>query len=391
MMKRKIGIMGGAFDPIHDTHLQLGRSALELEGLDEVWFMPCYYSYLKTAQHPLSEKRHRENMVRLAIAGEEKFRYSDWEVRQKGETTTAKTLEELRQAYPEVEWYFILGADSFLSLPNWQRPEAVCRNATLLVAERKGQVDPRELKELMQSLESFYNATIRLLPDVDSSSSSTAIREAYWAGTLREEDLPDGVFRYIKDHHLYIPLKFLSNEKILDRCDVTREERRWFRMLEEELSPTRLRHSLGVMHMAMSLADTYRTVPLEKARKAGLLHDCGKPYSDALGHAPYGAMLARERYGVDDPEVLNAIRWHTVGHPGMTELEKIIYVADYFEPFRPASINRNAVCQMAYNDLDRAVGMIARANVRYLTGQGIELDDNTRQVAAYYLGDAPEE
>ena len=105
----------------------------------------------------------------------------------------------------------------------------------------------------------------------------------------------------------------------------------------------------------MALAMRYGQ-DLDQAELAGLLHDCAKYFNDeeiikkcrkhgievseaelrapAVLHAKYGAWLAKNRYGVSDPEILSAIRWHTTGKPDMTTLEKIIFIADYIEPNR---------------------------------------------------------
>ncbi len=125
--------------------------------------------------------------------------------------------------------------------------------------------------------------------------------------------------------------------------------------LTKVLSPKRLAHSKGVSETAASLAARYGA-DIGKARLAGLLHDCarGMPSNILLQvagasgivvndveqrepmllHAPVGAVIARRDYGVDDPEVLAAIRWHTTGGPAMTLLDEIIFLADYIEPTR---------------------------------------------------------
>ena len=125
--------------------------------------------------------------------------------------------------------------------------------------------------------------------------------------------------------------------------------------LEMKLDPMRYEHSLSVSYTCMSLAMRYG-YDMEKAELAGLLHDCGKRYSDdiilkkckkhgiaftpeeeeapAVLHANYGAWLAEHKYGLQDEEILSAILYHTTGRPAMTTLEKIVYIADYIEPRR---------------------------------------------------------
>ena len=87
---------------------------------------------------------------------------------------------------------------------------------------------------------------------------------------------------------------------------------------------------------------------------------------------------------VADEGVLSAIRWHTTGRPGMTELEKIIYVADYIEPFRGQMVNLDKARQIAYTDLDQAVSFMAENTVRYLQSRNEDIDPVTLEVIDYY-------
>ena len=145
--------------------------------------------------------------------------------------------------------------------------------------------------------------------------------------------------------------------------------------LKEALKPKRYQHSLGVAKTAKKLAEKYGADP-EKAYTAGLLHDCAKlpifndqmklaeryemKFDDitmkcpAVIHAPLGARHAREAYGIDDREILDAIEFHTVGRANMTLLDKIIYVADMIEPTRDFR-GVEKLRRLADKDIDRAL------------------------------------
>lgn len=161
-------------------------------------------------------------------------------------------------------------------------------------------------------------------------------------------------------------------------------------MLNKELDSKRYLHSVNVMEVSQSLAKKYGA-DIEKARLAGILHDCAKNYlgDDArdyvrkigyeadeiellhtkLLHGIIGEHLARTIYGVTDDEVLGAIRWHTTGKAGMSLLEKIIYVADYIEPLRYFE-GIEKMRKAAYEDLDRCIVLCSESTIKYLLNRG---------------------
>lgn len=175
--------------------------------------------------------------------------------------------------------------------------------------------------------------------------------------------------------------------------------------LETKLDPMRYEHSLSVSYTCMNLAMRYG-YDMEKAELAGLLHDCGKRYSDeiilkkckkhgiaftaeeeavpAVLHANYGAWLAEHKYGITDPEVLSAILYHTTGKPRMGMLEKIVYIADYIEPRRNKAANLAEMRRLAYQDLDETMYQILKGTLEYLEKKGGKVDPVTEKAFAYY-------
>jgi predicted HD superfamily hydrolase involved in NAD metabolism len=168
-------------------------------------------------------------------------------------------------------------------------------------------------------------------------------------------------------------------------------------ILTKELRPARFRHSRDVSRTAVRLAECW-DVDVERARLAGILHDCtrnlkgeeliacarnnGMKLSDieilqpALIHAPLGAILAERRFGVTDPEILQAIRRHTTGAAHMSQLDKIIYLADSIEPGR----NYPGVQQsreLAEKDLDAAVLITFDHSIRFVLDGGGLLHPDT--------------
>ncbi|MCR5161177.1 MAG: bis(5'-nucleosyl)-tetraphosphatase (symmetrical) YqeK [Lachnospiraceae bacterium] len=175
--------------------------------------------------------------------------------------------------------------------------------------------------------------------------------------------------------------------------------------LRKELDEDRYRHTMGVMYTSAALAMRYG-VDLNQAQTAGLLHDCAKcipndkkirlcekyglPMTNIekqapfLLHAKLGAYLADKIYGVDDPEILGAIEWHTTGRPGMTLLEKIVYLADYIEPNRWKAQNLPEIRDMAFRDIDMAVYMTLRDTLAYLQSGSGEVDTMTQEAFTFY-------
>jgi len=167
--------------------------------------------------------------------------------------------------------------------------------------------------------------------------------------------------------------------------------------LKKALSQHRYMHTVGVSAAAMSLAERYGADP-QKAKIAGLLHDCAKdiPHDEAilycksngvllkdicfsepsLIHAPLGAHIAKVEYGIDDEEIIHAIYYHTTGCGKMSLLDKIIYLADAIEPLRTQA-GVEELRKTAYKDLDEAVLKSIDATVRHIINKGGIIDCDT--------------
>ncbi len=175
--------------------------------------------------------------------------------------------------------------------------------------------------------------------------------------------------------------------------------------LESELAYGRFVHTLDVAATASNLAMCYGA-DLDKAETAGLLHDCAKCMnlgkmlkacdkagvtiseyernSVSLLHSKAGAVLAESRYGVSDEDILNAIRYHTTGRPGMSLLEKLVFVADYIEPGRDSAPNLPLVRKLAYESIDDCVLQILKDTLQYLATTGSPVDPMTQKTYEYY-------
>ncbi len=173
----------------------------------------------------------------------------------------------------------------------------------------------------------------------------------------------------------------------------------------KKLDSRRYQHTLGVMYTCAALAMAHGA-DLYKAQLAGLLHDCAKcvpnkkkvrlckkhkisvtPFEEEnpfLLHAKLGAHYARKKYGVEDGEILSAIRCHTTGRPAMTVLEKIVFIADYIEPMRDTAPRLDEIRRLAFQDLDRCTYEILRDTLEYLQQSPRKIDLTTERAYAYY-------
>ena len=161
--------------------------------------------------------------------------------------------------------------------------------------------------------------------------------------------------------------------------------------LMKELDEDRYRHTQGVMYTSAALAMRYGA-DLKKALLAGLLHDCAKCIP---GHTK---IKMCEKYNLEiseierknpsllhaDEEILMAIRSHTTGRPGMSLLEKIVYIADYMEPGRKELPNMMDVRHLAFEDIDKCLYRILRDSLVYLKAQDMPIDQTTEETYQYY-------
>lgn len=202
-MKRRVGIMGGTFDPIHNGHLVLGGEAYRQFLLDEVVFMPTGIPPHKANQR-IADAVDRKHMVELAVAGTSYFSCSDMELVRHRTTYTAETLTLLKKENPETDYYYIVGADSLDQMDGWYCPEVIFEKAVILAAMRETQT-VREFSNAKKMLEEKYKASIYLLKCPMMPISSSQIRVSIKENISVEKYLPQSVWEYIKKKKLYLP------------------------------------------------------------------------------------------------------------------------------------------------------------------------------------------
>jgi nicotinate-nucleotide adenylyltransferase len=196
-MNKRVGVLGGTFDPIHNAHLALAHAALSALSLDEVLFIPAGQPWQRS--NSVSAAVHREAMTQLAIAGTPRFTLDSRELQRSGPSFTLDTMRELATQWPTHEWALIIGADQYANLHTWRDWRALLGLCTLAVANRPN-ARPGAQGQPAAEVQSFSHRVVPL-PMLDISS--TDIRRQVKAGADISALVPPQVARYIESHRLY--------------------------------------------------------------------------------------------------------------------------------------------------------------------------------------------
>lgn len=346
--KRPVIIYGGSFDPPHRGHLALAAAALRQLRPSVLYFVPGFHTPFKDL--PPVPFSGRAALLRAALAGaglgaRKEIKISSFEADLKRVVYTYETVEHFRKLHPGAPLFFLMGSDCLAGFSGWRRPGFILKNARLLAGLRPGHA-------IRKNSGAPFMALAGRFPRADS----TGIRAELFLGG-RPAQLHRAVRGRIEEKDLY-----LARER---------------KLLKELLGPGRYAHSLHTAELALRLAPA-AGVPQQKAALAALLHDCARDLppeaqrrlflksapraalprrtleeAPVLAHAWAGAALAAEKFGVKDPEVLEAIALHATGAPGMGPLARLVYVSDLANQgrsFREAGLVR----KLAFMDFSEA-------------------------------------
>ena len=356
-MKTKIGIFGGTFDPIHKGHLKALDNFIKRVSPEKTLVIPAGIPPHKSeSATPIED---RINMLRAAVRGFDNVEICLYEAEKQEKCYSVDTLRYLHETYPDCDFVMFVGSDMLMSFDRWYKAEEIAKMTSLAVFSRNGD-DIEALKGKIEELKEKICLNAEVFTDEPTEISSTEIREAVQKGTALDLILPE-TEAYIKSKGLYGAEKTFDKDSVLE-------------VLKTRLTPKRFAHVLGVAETAENYAKLYGTDPA-KAEIAGLLHDCTKDYSykiqlkiledygvqtrledrkEPIIHSIPAPISAKYDFGIDDEEILNALRYHTTGRAEMTLLDKIIYVADFTEPTRNYS-DVNFYREKAENNLDEAL------------------------------------
>ncbi len=381
-----IGIFGGSFDPVHEGHLALSRTMAAALSLDRVRLVPTAQPPHKL-RHSRTSDEDRLAMCRLAVADDPLFEVSDYEIRKGGASFTIDTVEAFTAAEPEARFYLLMGADMFLTLTTWKRFAELAAKVTFCTVPRDD-VPVGRLRDYAATLEQ-YGATCRVIEAPLRRISSTQIRRRVQDGQPLDGLVPPSVASYIADKALY------------REAGAVDPYAQYKLILQSRLRPDRYTHSLCVAEEAKRLALRWGGDP-EKAYTAGLLHDIMKHTnqeqqlqickdfdilldtvtrsSPKLWHAISGAVYVEKLLGVDDPDIVTAIRYHTTGREAMSLMERVLFLADFTSADRDYD-DVDVMRRLVDEDPDEAMRYALSYTVRELAAGGAPIHPDT--IAAY--------
>ncbi|MGN0203173.1 MAG: nicotinate-nucleotide adenylyltransferase [Coprococcus sp.] len=200
--RKRIGIMGGTFNPVHMVHLILAENAYRTWQLDEIMMLPNGDPPHKT-DIKITPAADRLAMLKLAVKDIPYFRISEMEIKRQGYSYSSVTLEELKKSHPDTDYYFIMGADSVFQIETWHDPATVMADCIILAATRD-HTPAEKLNAQIDYLKAKYKADIRLLDIPDLELSSSEIRKRISRHQPVRFMIPDAVLEYIEEHQLYL-------------------------------------------------------------------------------------------------------------------------------------------------------------------------------------------
>ena len=327
--------------------------------LDKVIFVPTYVSPFKI-WNKQTDGNHRMEMLKLAINCHPGFEISTIEVEKNSPSYTYETLKQLKIKYrKEADLFFIIGTDAFMHIEEWNHSKGLLNEFSFLIGLRKG-YDECKLETILDDLKTRYplKAEYIRIPELEIAASD--LRDRIAAGKSVKFLMPDTVIDYINEQELYKNI-CISIESFV----------------KKKVNSERYEHIVGVVYMARKLAYNYGANPY-KAEIAAWFHDAYREVGN-LEHGPKAAEKLEELFGIDDAEILNAIRYHTTGRCGMCLLEKVIYLADSLERGRDYP-GVQELRDINSDNIDEYVYILMVHTKEYVENLGIEF--HARSIAA---------
>lgn len=349
-------IFGGTFDPVHNGHVRIALAAsLRLNA--DIIFVPAKSPRWKL---PEASAKQRYKMLKIALKNcPSGSTISKFELNSKDDVNySINTVRYFKSKYPKDNLYLLIGADQVNRFPEWKCAEELASLSTIVYVSRP---DIKLNNEIIQT----YHMKDLLFVE-SGEVSSTDFRD------LKCIDIPTDVLRYIEKEHLY-----------------------FFKKIEKLIPEKRINHSIEVAKLAFQIAKINKLKNPWKYYVAGLLHDIGKTYSNesesaqtfmskyypefldfpkVAYHQFMGEYLAKVEFGINDPEILNAIKYHCTGNTNMSDLAMVIYASDKIEPTRDFD-SRNLIASCLRNYKQGFIDTLID-NKKYLIEHNKDISNN---------------
>ncbi len=189
--RRKVAVLGGSFDPVHNGHLMLASYAAQFCGVDEVWLSLSPTNPFK-AGRKMGDDNDRKRMLEIAVGESPIVRFCDTELSMPRPSYTIDTLRTLRELYPDCDFCLLIGSDNYERFDKWKESDSILAEFGLMVYPRPGFSLPAECPE-----------NVRFISAPEIEVSSTFVRESIEKGKDMNFFIPAGVYSYIKEHNLY--------------------------------------------------------------------------------------------------------------------------------------------------------------------------------------------
>lgn len=369
----KIGIYGGAFNPVHNEHVNIVLAAKAQLGLDKVVVVPTFISPHKGGNITASAGR-RLDMCRLAFKDVGEVEVSDCEIKRGGVSYSYVTCRRFKKQYAEDELYFIMGADMLETFHMWKEPVEILKCATPAVCARE---DSEALKKYILAFQKRFKSDLVAINYVGKPVSSTRVRVLAALGEDVSEFVPESVRNFIRSKKIYL------------REDLTG--------VKKYLTLPRWQHTVRVAvaaaeHRPKAFVTEYEAVT------AAALHDCakylGREAEELKGfifpenvpqpvlHQYSGAYVAEHIFGIKDENILNAVRYHASGRENMSPLEKLVYLADLLEEGRDFD-GVERLRTLFDKDLDGCLLAAFEHQIKYLNSTGAPVYPLTARAYKY--------
>lgn len=353
-------IFGGAFDPIHNGHINMALFASKSLNAD-VFFVVSRISVWKHTSAAIEDKI---NMINLAIKDYPEFKLDLFEVNSgKIYNYSIDTVKYFKSKYPNDKLFYLIGADQVEEFHRWKSAKELSELCQIIFFKRHNH-------DLYSDNVITYNMQMIEGPTIDVNSSS--VRDGNALNT------PFPVIKYIEEHELY----YMSYLKAI-------------------LKEKRYNHSVSVANLCYEIAVANNYSEPLKAYLAGLFHDCGKyqcepivdekeaikgfeDLSAPLQHQIIGAVVANKIFKITDKSILSAIKYHATGKSNMSKLEKIVYAADKIDPLR--GYDSKEYIQAMKHDISSGFIIVLAANKIFLETKNKDIHNRlTDECFKYYL------